>query len=127
MDRDDTIREIRAALKRRSGKTWSVTGGRGTAWGWITITAPPARRTWDERRIPGTEGRYPDDFEFFDIGTPGCGMSPSDTAELTALLGAAPRMVCQGISIPPNSDWRREYIDRANGREPSVCGRPYWD
>jgi hypothetical protein len=23
-----------------------VTGGRGTAWGWITIDAPPKRRTW---------------------------------------------------------------------------------
>lgn len=28
--RDDTIKTIRAELKRRSGKTWSVTGGTGT-------------------------------------------------------------------------------------------------
>lgn len=43
-DRDDAIRRIRQALRRRSGKAWSVTGGRGTAWGWITITAPPRRQ-----------------------------------------------------------------------------------
>src|SRR5919106_1076456 len=43
-DRDEAIRQIRAALRRRSGRAWSVTGGRGTAWGWITITAPRARR-----------------------------------------------------------------------------------
>ncbi len=35
MDRDEAIKRIRAALKRRSGKLWSVTGGRGTSWGWI--------------------------------------------------------------------------------------------
>lgn len=46
MTRDETIKAIKAALKKRSGKDWSVTGGRGTAWGWIAITAPPKRRTW---------------------------------------------------------------------------------
>jgi hypothetical protein len=45
MDRDETIKQIKTALQRRSGKTWSVTGGRGTDWGWITITAPPKRCT----------------------------------------------------------------------------------
>ena len=45
-DRDTTIKRIKTALQQRSGKTWSVTGGRGTAWGWITIDAPPRRRTW---------------------------------------------------------------------------------
>lgn len=44
MDRNETIARIRAALKRRSGRPWSVTGGRGTARGWITLPAPrPAR------------------------------------------------------------------------------------
>lgn len=43
-DRDHTITTIRRTLRSRSGKSWSVTGGRGTAYGWITITAPPARR-----------------------------------------------------------------------------------
>jgi len=39
MDRNETIKTIRAALRRRSGKLWSVTGGRGTAWGWLSIDA----------------------------------------------------------------------------------------
>lgn len=45
-DRNAVIARIKSALQRRSGKSWSVTGGRGTAWGWITIDAPPTRRTW---------------------------------------------------------------------------------
>ena len=44
MDRDEAITKIRTALKGRSDKRWSVRGGTGTAWGWITITAPPSRR-----------------------------------------------------------------------------------
>ena len=45
LTRDQAIKRIRDALKLRSGKPWSVTGGTGTAWGWIRIDAPPARRT----------------------------------------------------------------------------------
>jgi hypothetical protein len=41
--RDDAIARIRAALKRRTGRPWSVRGGRGTAWSWIEVSAPPAR------------------------------------------------------------------------------------
>ena len=98
MDRDDTIREIRAALKRRSGKAWSVNGGRGTSYGWLTIAAPPARRT---------------DFGY---------LSDADQRELADLLGVAVHH--QGVMVPSGNDYYREYIDRANGREPSVCGRP---
>lgn len=46
MDRNEVIKIIRENLKRRSGKAWSVTGGTGTAYGWIKIDAPPKRRTW---------------------------------------------------------------------------------
>jgi len=55
--RDSAIERIRAALKRRSGKLWSVKGGRGTGWGWITIDAPPARQTWSHRLKAGAAGR----------------------------------------------------------------------
>ena len=37
LTRDEAIGRIKASLKARSGKAWSVRGGRGTAWGWITI------------------------------------------------------------------------------------------
>jgi hypothetical protein len=102
LDRDETISRIRAALKKRSGKAWSVTGGRGTAWGWISIDAPPKRRT------------------------NGGNMTAADQAELATLLGLE-HAHCQGVSIPAGYDYRAEYVDRAEGRKPSVCGTPYWD
>ena len=49
--RDTTIAALRAVLKVRTGRAWSVTGGRGTSWGWITVDAPPARR--DSYQITG--------------------------------------------------------------------------
>jgi hypothetical protein len=42
-DRNATIAAIRKALKARSGKSWSVRGDRGSAWGWIRISLPPKR------------------------------------------------------------------------------------
>ena len=101
-DRDVAISIIRDELKRRSGKTWSVTGGRGTGWGWITVTAPPKRR-----------GEY---------GY----MSEADRAELAALLGLD-NVHSQGVNIAASSDYRREYVDRARGKVPSTIGQPYWD
>ena len=106
MDRNSAIKEIRTALRRRSGKSWSVTGGHGTAWGWIRITAPP------KRLVNGS-------------------MTDEDRIELSKLLGletvAFVAVHSQGESIPNSSAYYQEYIDRANGREPSVRGRPYWD
>lgn len=121
-DRNATIAAIRAALKRRSGKAWSVTGGRGTAWGWIHVDAPPARRTahW----IGATD----DDVkaQLVDTGKPGGHTPPAELAELAKLLGLE-GVHHQGLSIPAGYDYRREYIDRAEGREPGVIGTPYWD
>lgn len=100
-DRNETIAEIRAGLKRRSGKAWSVRGGRGTSWGWITITAPPGRR--DEYGA----------------------MTDADRIELSELLGKPVHH--QGESVPPQQDYRTEYVDRAQGRAPSRIGVPQWD
>jgi hypothetical protein len=123
--RDDAIARIKAALRRRSGKAWSVTGGRGTAWGWIRIDAPPARRTWREvEAAPDHNGRPT--YEAQDSGRPGGSSSPADRHELAALLGLE-RMHCQGESIPASSDYYTEFVDRAEGRAPRVLGRPYWD
>lgn len=103
-DRNPAIRTIRAALKRRSGKTWSVRGDRGTAWGWIIISSPPARSAdkW---------------------GT----MTPEEAAELGALLGFDHPVHCQGVTIADGRDYRQAYIDRAEGRPVSVAARQYWD
>lgn len=120
MERNEAIERIRKALKQRSGKAWSVTGGRGTAWGWIRITSPPARRKREGSAVPSSV------------------MAPEDQIELSKLLGfrsesdtdsshAYTKVHCQGCSIAASTDYRQEYVDRAEGREPSVIGTPYWD
>jgi hypothetical protein len=125
-DRDFAIDTIKAALKKRSGKTWSVTPGRGTAWGWIHIDVPPSKRTWHHERPPGT----PDIPESYilevNTGKPGGGMGPIRRAELARLLGLD-EVHWQGVSIPAASDYYDEYMDRAQGRVPERIGKPYWD
>lgn len=126
MTRNEVIQEIRVALKRRSGRAWSVTGGRGTGWGWITIDVPLKLRTWRYDNPNG--GTNPEDYttEVNDRAA-NCGhMGPSDRAALAKLLGLD-HVHCQGVSIPAGSDYWEEYADRANGRTPTRIGQPYWD
>jgi hypothetical protein len=85
--RSEAIARIRAALKRRSGKVWSVTGDRGTAHGWITVHAPPRRRI---------EHGY---------------MTADDQAELARLFGLDRPVHMQGLVIAPDS--RAWYVERA--------------
>lgn len=127
LDRDETIARIKAGLQKRSGKQWSVTGGRGTAWGWITIDAPPKRRTWSHRLKAGATSTRPEDYEPYDSGQPGRDMSPEDRAELGKLLGLGKPTHIQGESIPSDNKHRTEYVDRAEGREPRVIGVADWD
>jgi hypothetical protein len=42
-DRSAVTKLIKTFLKARTGRTWSVTGGTGTAYGWLHIKAPQAR------------------------------------------------------------------------------------
>lgn len=128
LSRAAVIARIRAALERRSGKRWSVTGGTGTAYGWLRIDAPPARRTWRERQRPGTSGlgTWAETYEEYDSGQPGGHAGPEDRATLAALLDLEPGYH-QGHSVAANHDYRREYIDRAEGRVPRVIATPYWD
>lgn len=102
-DRAEVIRRIRAGLRKRSGRAWSVTGGRGSSYGWISISALP--------RDCDPSGR----------------MSDRDRALLARLLGLSQPCGFQGELVPGSVAYRREYIDRAEGRTPSVYGRPYWD
>lgn len=126
VNRNDAIKRIRAALKQRTGKTWSVKGGRGTAWGWITIDAPPARRTMRTRPREGAPGTRPQDFEWYDSGEPGGTMTPADRETFRAALNLS-HVHTQGVSIAASTDYYIEYIDRAEGRTPRVIGTPYWD
>ena len=100
-ERDDVIRQIKTALESRSGKKWRVTHGRGTASYWLRITAPPER---------------------CDRGV----VSPEDQEELRQLLGVE-QIGSQGVSVPDQDGSYQEFIDRAEGREPSVRGAPNWD
>lgn len=102
--RDEAITAIRAALRERTGRPWTVTGGRGTGWGWITLHAPPKRR-----------GRF--DY-----------MGDDDRTVLAEALGLTLADVGQqGVVIPAQGDYRCEYVDRARGVTPITLGRPGWD
>jgi len=125
-DRDTVIKAIKAALKARSGKSWSVTGGRGTAWGWITIDALPARKTAHCVQRPGTAGN-PEDYDEVDTGVPGGHMTAADREALNKLLGVD-RVHHQGESIPASTDYRRVYLCRALfGHDGGYKAEPYWD
>lgn len=128
-DRNATITAIRTALQKRSGKAWSVTGGRGTAWGWIHIDAPPARRTFSNRERPGVDFSAPwrERYDEYDTGEPGHSSSRADCDELARLLSIEASQCSGGVGIPASYEYRREYLDRAQGKTPTVIGQPYWD
>jgi len=100
--RNEVIKVIRHHLKKRTGKAWSVTGGRGTAWGWITITSPPARQV--NHRITDEDGK-----------------------ELGEVLGLGPSHH-QGINIPSQTDYYREFLFRAiHGHAGPFIATAQWD
>jgi hypothetical protein len=101
METEEAVKRIREALRERSGKPWSVTRGRGTAYSWLRIMSPPARRV---RAM----------------------MTPEDCVELGVLLGLDRECSPTGASVPGQDDYHREYVDRAEGRTPSVLGEADW-
>ena len=128
-DRNEVIARIRNGLNERSDRSWSVTGGRGTSHGWLHIDAPPKRRTFDHRQTGERGGDGLPVYELTHVGESGYLMGPDDRAELSRLLGfpddsAIPH---QGVKIAAGHDYYAEFIDRAEGRAPSVIGKPYWD
>ena len=144
-DRNETIALIKKSLQERSGKTWSVTGGRGTAWGWITISVPPKRLGCaklhefnyvkdesDEICSVCGERRHTwkaTDFCAKHVCMDVCWKSyitPEDRAELAKLLNKK-YIHMQGDNIPSGSCYYEEYIDRAAGRTPTKYGERYWD
>ena len=104
MDRNEAIKRIRTALKSRSCLKWSVTGGRGTAWGWITVTAPKS-----------TLGEYGE-------------MNEKQRDALGALMNRnGERAGRDGISIPASSEFYAYYANAAEGYFPHEMPKPYWD
>lgn len=103
-DRDNVIRRIKAGLAAR-GFRYSVTGGSGTAWGWIHIDLLPSVErllTPDKRK--------------------------QAYLELHRALGFDPKtFLTSGVSVAASRDYYREYVDRAEERAPAKIAQPYWD
>jgi len=105
LDRNEVVKRIKAALRRKTGKTWSVTGGRGTGWGWITVQAPKSRRISvrdnpayvDPWETPG-ELRY---FEYIRENGDNYFTSRAACAELALAFGLDKPVHYQGLSISP--------------------------
>jgi hypothetical protein len=119
MNRNDVIACIRAQLKRRSGKAWSVTAGRGTAWGWLNIDAPPARRLY---RADGVTRCAPVELKRHHGHA-----SLAERQEIATLMGFDQPIHFQGLSIPDSHAHYQEYCERAAGRVPAKIAQPYWD
>lgn len=49
IDTDESVKRIRAALKRKTGMAWSVRRGKGTAYCWLSVGAPPRRQVAHDR------------------------------------------------------------------------------
>ncbi len=128
-DRNNVIKVIKDALKARTGVTWSVTGGRGTAYGWIRIDAPKARRCRTTRLKEGATNTNPESYEWYeDPSITDRSMTLADNAKLAKALGLEGSIHCQGESIP--SDWThyKEYVARAlYGTPGHFKGVQYWD
>ena len=128
MSRNEVMKAIKTALEKRSGKKWSVTGGRGTAWGWLSIDAPPSRRTWHQVPNGKKDDRGFDAYdEVNDPSKPFGNTGPEDRAELGKLLGLEKPIHCQGESVPSGSDFWAEYLDRAETGKARVFGTRDWD
>ena len=99
--RNNVIKRIKAGLAKR-GFEYSVTGGRGTAWGWITIDLLPSvdRLLTPEKRAEAYR-------------------------TMNEALGNPAGSGSQ--SVPSSIAYYREYVDRAEGRTPAKLGEPYWD
>ena len=103
MNRDEAISRIKTALKKRTGRVWSVTAGRGTAWGWVRISAPPKR---------------------LENGS----LSDLDRAALARAMGFDLSEVHRsGISIPASSAYYRAHVERAETGSTELNPQPYWD
>jgi len=129
LDRNEVVKRIKAALRRKTGRTWSVHGGRGTGWGWITVEAPKGRRVshkanpdcadpfnapYDERVI-----------EYVREDGRNSYTSLADCIELAEAFGFDKPTHCQGISISPDG-WERyaALVEADHSAEPEEEPKP---
>jgi hypothetical protein len=130
LNRSAIIAFIKRNLKVRSGITWSVTGGKGTAYGWLTIDAVPARRTFRNIPAPGNEiARNPGKENWIEVEDPSYEWGhtgPADRQKLATLLDLD-TVHTQGQSVAASNDHYREAMQRAAGLPVTKIAQPYWD
>lgn len=119
IERKNAVRRIKAALKQKTGKTWSVHGDRGTAWGWITVEAPKSRRV-AHKENPAYKWSFPDEPPYGELPYIECACdedrgawytSNADCLLLQQAFGLSRKAHFQGLSISP--DEREFYVLRA--------------
>ena len=106
-DRTAATKIMRKVLKARTGLEWSVTGNRGTAYGWLRISAPPKRCV----------GKFDD-------------MTAHDAALLAAVLGEDYVSPNNGVSVRPCSGVRAATVYRLAGHpipDALHIAAPSWD
>jgi hypothetical protein len=116
MDRKEAVKRIKAGLKAKTGKTWSVTGGRGTAWGWLRIQAPKSRRVSHEVNPEHDGFERTDRFMLRTGSTPWIEYvsddgddwytSDADVAELKEIFEPGYSHFHQGLQVQPD-EWER--------------------
>lgn len=115
IERAEAIKRIKAALKEKTGKVWSVSGSRGTAWGWITVQAPKRRRVSHKGNpVYDTHWTTPDEpayFEYVATDQENYYTSDADCQELADAFGLDKPAHMQGVSISPDS--REWYVEMA--------------
>lgn len=98
----DVAALIKANLKARTGRSWSVKIEKGSAYGWMTISSMPK--------------------DFNDWA-----MKDEDRAQLAAVLGLD-YVHNQGEKVPPQSDFYRLYLARAmTGTDLGYTASPNWN
>ena len=135
LERKEVTKSIKQNLKRRTGITWSVTGNTGTAWSWITIEAPKARRVFHDNNPDydhmvngsgasvGLEEVLPWIERQAEEGETGWYTSEVDRKILAETLGIGMNFSSsQGVSISP--DMWDFYLDRAKNGPPESEPKP---
>jgi hypothetical protein len=124
MSRSEVTKKIKQDLKRRTGLTFSVTGDRGTAWGWLKIEAPKSRRVNHETNPAFDQNKLSqeqDELPWIEVepkdGETAWYTSQADRELLAEALGIGMNFSsCQGVSISPDN-WDF-YLDRAENGPP---------
>lgn len=124
MSRSEVTKKIKQDLKQRTNRTWSVSGHRGTGWGWLTIEAPKARRVdhktnpkFDQTKLSYEQTELPWIECEPEEGQEGYYTSQEDREILAEALGIGMNLSShQGVSISPDS-WDF-YMDRAENGPP---------